>query len=154
MEKIINTDLIDLNLKAETKEEAIKTLIKRVDKCGRLNDINEYLKVVLEREKLSTTGIGFGIAIPHGKSDAVKIPTLAFGRCEDGIEWQSLDGKVVKIIFLIAVPEEAASNQHLRILAALSRRMMNEEFRKKLLEIVDEKELMNLLDDILAEIAA
>ncbi|QZY55832.1 PTS sugar transporter subunit IIA [Crassaminicella profunda] len=154
MEKIITTDLIDLNLKVATKEEAIKRMVERVNQCGRLNDASSYLKVVMEREEMSTTGIGFGIGIPHGKSNAVKIPTLAFGRCEDGIEWQSLDGQVVKMIFLIAVPEEAASNQHLRILAALSRRMMNEEFRNKLLEIGNEKELINLLEDVLAEIAA
>ncbi|WDV46588.1 fructose PTS transporter subunit IIA [Clostridiaceae bacterium M8S5] len=152
MDYITTVDLIDLKLESKTKEEAIKKLVEKIDDSGRLKDKNEYLKEVLKREELFTTGIGFGISIPHGKSDAVKIPTLAIGRCEEGIDWQSMDGEAVKTIFLIAVPEESASNQHLKILAALSRRLMNEEYRNKLLDATDSKDILILLEDIINEI--
>ena len=114
MGKIIEIDLIDLELDCLSREEAIEAMAELIDKCGRLNDKEEYVRVVKEREKLSSTGIGFGVSIPHGKSNAVKCPTLALGRVRQGVEWQSLDGEPVNIVFLIAVPQES-SNQHLKI---------------------------------------
>lgn len=148
MNKIINKNLIKLDVEAESKEECMKELIKLMEVEGRLNDPVSYTEEVLGREKLCTTGIGFGIAIPHGKCEAVKIPTVAFGRLKSSIEWQSLDGDPVKMVFLLAVPKESESNEHLKILAALSRKLMNEEFRSDLLSIQDEAELLALLETI------
>lgn len=140
MKNIIDIDLIDLNLNCVNKEDVIISMANLLDKSGRLKDKEEYIKVVMEREELSSTGIGFGIGIPHGKSSAVRVPSLAFGRISKGIEWQSLDGEPVNIVFLIAVPEESP-NEHLKILASLSRRLMDEEFVKKLKE-TDDKEIL------------
>lgn len=145
MEKIIDINLIDLNLNCISREEVIESMAELMDRSGRLNDKEEYIKVVLERESLTSTGIGFGIGIPHGKSNAVKIPSLALGRVKQGIEWQSLDGEPVSIIFLIAVPQES-SNQHLKILAALSRKLMDEKFIKELKETDDEELLINVIE--------
>ncbi|SHJ55685.1 PTS sugar transporter subunit IIA [Paramaledivibacter caminithermalis] len=148
MEKIIDINLIDLNLNCLNKEDAIISMANLLEKCGRLNNKEEYINEVIRREKLSSTGIGFGIGIPHGKSNAVKVPSLVFGRTKQGIEWQSLDGKPVNIIFLIAVPEKA-SNQHLKILASLSRKLMNQEFRKQLSEITNKKKLIEMLNGLI-----
>lgn len=149
MKNIIDIDLIDLNLNCINKEDVIISMANLLDKSGRLKDKEEYIKVVMEREKLSSTGIGFGIGIPHGKSSAVKVPSLAFGRIEKGIEWQSLDGEPVSIVFLIAVPEESP-NEHLKILASLSRRLMDEEFVKKLKETDDKEILIKSLYNVVA----
>tara|TARA_B100000965_G_C19566632_1_gene747140 strand:- start:961 stop:1410 length:450 start_codon:yes stop_codon:yes gene_type:complete len=149
MGKIIEIDLIDLELDCLSREEAIEAMAELIDKCGRLNDKEEYVRVVKEREKLSSTGIGFGVSIPHGKSNAVKCPTLALGRVRQGVEWQSLDGEPVNIVFLIAVPQES-SNQHLKILAALSRKLMNKEFIKQLKETNDKKELIKVIEGVVA----
>lgn len=148
MDKIINKNLIKLNITANNKESCMKELISLMELEGRLNDASCYTEEVLNRESLSTTGIGFGIAIPHGKCGAVKVPTVAFGRLNNGIEWQSLDGEPVNMIFLLAVPKEAESNEHLKILAALSRKLMNEDFRKDLLNIQEKDELLSLLESI------
>ncbi len=145
MNKIIDINLIDLNLNCISREEAIKAMAELMDRCGRLNDKEEYIRVVMERERLSSTGIGFGIGIPHGKSNAVKVPSLALGRMGQGIEWKSLDEKPVNIVFLIAVPQES-SNQHLKILAALSRKLMDEEFIKQLKETNDEELLIKVIE--------
>lgn len=149
MSIIMNEKLIKLGIDSDNKEGTIKELAKLIDNEGRLNDFDEYVKEVLKREELSTTGIGFGVAIPHGKTNAVKVPTVAFGRIESGIEWQSLDEKPVYMVFLLAVPEEAASNAHLKILAALSRKLIHDEFRNNLLEINDEEKLIESLEEVL-----
>lgn len=152
MINIINENLIKLDIKNNNKEEIIKQLAVLIDSENRLNNFDEYVEEVLNRESLTSTGIGFGIAIPHGKCSAVKIPTVAFGRLSEGVEWDSLDDKPVQVIFLLAVPEAAASNEHLKILAALSRKLLDESFRENLLKIDDKEHLMKLLSDVLGKI--
>lgn len=148
MNTIINESLIDLSLSAGDKKQAITQLAKQIHQDARLNDFDAYVEEVFRREELSTTGIGFGVGIPHGKTDAVKVPSVAFGRSVEGIEWESLDEKPVHMVFLIAVPEAAASNAHLKILAALSRRLMKEDFRQELMESKDEAALLGQLNEI------
>lgn len=148
MNSIINESLIDLTLSAGDKKTAITQLAKQIQQDERLNDFDAYVEEVFRREDLSTTGIGFGVGIPHGKTDAVKIPTVAFGRSVEGIEWESLDEEPVHMVFLIAVPEAAASNAHLKILAALSRRLMKEDFRQELMQSKDEASLLSQLNEI------
>lgn len=148
MNNIINKKLVKLDIDGNNKKEIIVELAKLIDEEGRLNSIDEYIEEVFKREELSTTGIGFGVAIPHGKTNAVKVPTVAFGRTKNGVEWQSLDGKPVHMIFLLAVPEKAASNAHLKILAALSRKLMDENFREELLTANSEEKLIESLETI------
>jgi len=135
-----------LDVKGTTKEEVIFELAELIDQEGRLVDYQKYCTNVMEREKLSTTGIGFGIAIPHGKCISVNEPTVAYGKKMKGLEWESLDGTPAQMIFLIAVPDESESNVHLKILAALSRKLMDEDFRAELLKADDAKTVLTLLD--------
>lgn len=146
MNNIVSENLIKLELEGNSRNEIIRELALLIDGDNRLNCCDTYIEEVLNREKLCSTGIGFGIAIPHGKCKAVKTPTVAFGRKLEGVEWESLDGEPVQMVFVLAVPEEAASNEHLRILALLSRKLMDEEFRQKLITVDDKDNLMELLD--------
>ena len=140
---IINELLIDLNVKENTREEVIRYLTDLAIKEGRVSDKDVYVQAVLNREKEYSTGMGFGIAIPHGKSSAVKEPFLCFGKV-DSVEWNSLDKKPVNMVFMIGVPEEAG-NAHLKILANISRKLMKQEFRDSLNEMKTSEELMEFL---------
>ncbi|ABY92127.1 PTS sugar transporter subunit IIA [Thermoanaerobacter sp. X514] len=145
---LINKNLVTLNLEAKTKEEAITKLAELAQKEGKITSIDEYVKSVLDREKTYTTGVGNGIAIPHGKSKAVKEAMIVFGKTTDGIEWDSLDGKPVNLIFLLGVPEENVDNVHLKILSQLSRKLMNDSFIEMLKKAVTVEEILNALSDI------
>lgn len=150
MSNLLNKNLVKLNINSSTRDEAIVELAELIEAEGRLVDYDEYIAEVFDRESKSTTGIGFGIAIPHGKSPAVKTPTIAFGRCKEGMEWDSLDGEPVKIIFLLAVPCDGDScNDHLRILASISRKLLHEDFNNALHSIENEEELVNLINSVL-----
>ncbi len=145
---LINEGLISLNLDAKTKEETIQKMADKMQQAGSLSDINQYSKAVLERESKGSTGVGFHVAIPHGKSIGVEKPALAFAKLLNPIDWQSLDGEPVTIVFLIAVPEGDTSNEHLKILSTLSRKLIHEELRNELQAAKTEQDVMNILDTI------
>ncbi|HHY80103.1 MAG TPA: PTS sugar transporter subunit IIA [Thermoanaerobacter sp.] len=145
---LINKNLVTLNLEAKNKEEAIIKLAELAQKEGKIISVDEYVKSVLEREKAYTTGVGNGIAIPHGKSKTVKEAMIVFGKTSKGIEWDSLDGKPVNLIFLLGVPEENVDNVHLKILSQLSRKLMNDSFIEMLKKAVTVEEILNALSDI------
>ncbi|MEW6106860.1 MAG: fructose PTS transporter subunit IIA [Bacillota bacterium] len=133
IQDLLSTDLICMNLRASTKDEVIRELAGVLDRAGKLNSLEEYIVAVYEREALGSTGVGMGVAIPHGKSAAVREPAVAFGKSVGGVDFQSIDGTPAHLIFMIAVPA-SADNQHLRILAILSRMLIHEDFRKGLME--------------------
>jgi fructose PTS system EIIBC or EIIC component len=144
------TDLLQesrilLQLQAENKVDLFKELSDLLKRDGLLSDQEAYLQALRKREEEGTTGIGDGVAIPHGRSSAVVRPALALGLSRGGIEYDSLDGKPVHIVFMIAVPEEA-NDEHLRVLALLSRLLMNEEVREGLLSAQSTKEVIALID--------
>ncbi len=143
---IINEDLIILDLPATTKEEAIRLLGEKADQAGRLNDVDGYIKAVLAREADYSTGVGFGVAIPHGKTDAVKEPLLMFAKVKP-MDWESLDDEDVDLIFAIGVPEKDSGTLHLKILAQLSRKLMKEDFRAGLRSATSPNEILQLLKD-------
>lgn len=145
---LINMDLIETDVKGETKDAVIDELIEKLDRVGALLSKPKFKKAILAREKEGSTGIGLSIAIPHGKSNAVKRPHVAFGLKKEGVDWDSYDGTLAKLIFMIAVPEESAGNEHLKILQMLSRKLMNEEFREKLLSVTAKEEAFQLLSQI------
>ena len=147
MSKVIVEELIHLNMNSTTKEEAIKELAMQVQKTGRIDDYNQYVESVFERENMTSTGIGFQIAIPHGKCQTVKTSTVAFGRLSKDIEWQSLDGEGVRFIFLLAIPESCEGDEHLRIIAQLSRKLIHKEFREKLAIAKYPQEIVELLEN-------
>lgn len=145
---LIDKKLIVLELDAKSKEEAICKLAQTAENNGKVISSGEYIESVFEREKTCTTGIGNGIAIPHGKSKSVKEAMIAFAKCKEGIEWDSLDGSPVEIIFLLGIPEQNVDNMHLKILSQLSRKLMNEDFVASLKSAESEDEVFAALSDI------
>lgn len=133
IQDLLTRDLICMNLRGSTKDEVIRELARVLDSAGKLNSLEDYIAAVYEREALGSTGVGLGVAIPHGKSAAVREPAVAFGKSIRGVDFQSIDGTPAHLIFMIAVPD-SADDQHLRILATLSRMLIHEDFRKALME--------------------
>ncbi|TDL73629.1 PTS mannose transporter subunit IIABC [Rhodococcus qingshengii] len=145
---ITNLELIETNLTGSTRDDVIDELIARFDAVGALSSKEGFKQAILKREAESSTGLGMNIAIPHGKSSAVKRPTVAFGIKRDGVDWKSLDGTEAKLIFMIAVPEKAAGDAHLKILQMLSRKLMDDSFREQLLKVSSKEEAFALLGKI------
>lgn len=144
-------DGIRLNVNVSSKAEAINQLVDLMEMTGSLKDKEAYKAQVLKREEEGTTGIGEGIAIPHGKCDAVIKPALAAMVIPKGVDYDSLDGEPVHLAFLIAAPN-TEDNIHLDVLSRLSVLLMDEEFTKQLkqaktpdefLQIIDKTEIQN-----------
>ena len=143
---LINIEAIDLNVRAFSKEDVIKKAIDLMSKNGNILDLNEYEKLVFNREQEGTTGIGEEIAIPHGKGNCVSKPGVSAMVIPDGVNFNSLDGKDVKLLFLIAAPN-TKDNVHLNVLSKLSSLLMNENFRNKLLNAKSKEEFLKIIDD-------
>lgn len=142
---LLTTKTIVLNATAKDKNEIIKKAIATIKNSGAIKNINEYSKLVYAREKKSTTGIGDGIAIPHAKSKVVKKPALAALVIKNGVDYKSLDGEKVNLLFLIAAPD-SKDNVHLDVLARLSNLLMHPEFKDALLKAKNAKEFMKAID--------
>ncbi len=138
---LLSEESIALKVKANSKEEIIKKVVDMMNDTGNIEDKSEYERLVLAREKEGTTGVGEGIAIPHGKSSTVKKPTLVAAVIPDGVDYESLDGKPVNLLFLIAAPD-TKDNIHLDVLSRLSTLLMDEGFRKKLIASKSKKEFL------------
>ena len=136
---------IALNPKIESKQEAIDKLVNLMDATGRLRDKESYKKAVLDRESLSTTGIGDNIAIPHAKTSAVKEAGLSAMVLTNGVDYDSLDGEPAKLFFMIAAPE-GENNLHLDVLARLSMMLMDVDFKDKLINAKSVDEFLSLID--------
>ena len=142
---LLSTDAIKLNGIANSKQDAINKLVDLMAKNGNLTDKEKYKEVVLKREEEGSTGIGEGIAIPHGKTDAVSKPGLSAMVINDGVEFDSLDGQPAKLLFLIAAPN-TKDNVHLDVLSRLSTLLMDTEFRKSLMEAKTPEEFLRCID--------
>ncbi|QYR21840.1 fructose PTS transporter subunit IIA [Paenibacillus sp. sptzw28] len=145
---LLDEKSIFIPLEASDKLSCIKAMIEGLDAAGCISDKAAYLDTVLKREETGSTGIGFSVAIPHGKSGGVKRAGLGFAKLASPLDWQSLDGSPVSAVIMIAVPEEAAGNEHLQILIAISRKLIDEDFRNKLLAVQNSQELFGLLETI------
>lgn len=145
---LLQEQSIIIPLDASDKSACMRALVDQLDAGGVLSDKAAYLEAVIKREETGSTGIGFGVAIPHGKSSGVKKPSLAFAKLSKPLDWQSLDGAPVSAVFMIAVPEEAAANEHLKILIGISRKLIDEDFRNQLLAVEEPKQLISLLQTI------
>ncbi|MCI8278092.1 MAG: PTS transporter subunit EIIA, partial [Staphylococcus xylosus] len=152
-EQINNTvDVFDKNVikivdKKNTRDEAIDDLIDQLDKNDYITDKKELKDAVLKREAEATTAIGMHVAIPHAKSSAVKQPVVAVMNNKHGIDWESLDGTLPNIVFLIAVPNDS-SDTHLKLLQRLSRTLMDDNIRKQLIEATQTQQIYDLLKEI------
>lgn len=144
------TDLLDVRSIAldgapKSKTEALDQIVGLMTKSGRIDDQEAYRKQVYAREEESTTGIGEGIAIPHGKCDAVNKPGLAAMVIKDGVDFDSLDGEPVTLMFLIAAPN-TEDNVHLDVLSKLSMMLMDEEFTSNLRNAESAEEFLAIID--------
>ncbi|MEC1262600.1 PTS fructose transporter subunit IIABC [Bacillus swezeyi] len=146
---IIDTELIEPTLTGETRDDIIDELIQKLSRTDVLHSESEFKQAIMNREQEGTTAIGMNIAIPHGKSAAVKKPSVAFGIKRAGVDWNSLDGSKAKLIFMIAVPKESEGNQHLKLLQMLSRKLMDDSYRERLLSVQTKEEAYKLLDEII-----
>lgn len=135
---------ISLNLKARNKRELLEELVELLVKSGELEDKEEMIKVLIEREKLGSTGIGEGIAIPHGKTKSVKKLIAAMGRSSQGIDFESLDGKPAHLFFLLVAPYDSAG-PHLKALARISRLLKDEDFREELMKATSKEALLEFI---------
>lgn len=142
--ELLQKESIALGRKPQDKADAIGQMVELLAKSGSLEDKKKFKQAILERERLSTTGIGEGIAIPHGKSSAVKRAALAAMVVPQGVDFASADGAPVHLLFMIAVPEEGAE-LHLEVLERLAAMLMDEDFRKRLTAAKDATEFLHIL---------
>ncbi|MFC8128654.1 fructose-specific PTS transporter subunit EIIC [Streptomyces sp. NPDC057302] len=139
---------VKVQLDSADKDTAIREMANLLASTGKVNDVEELVQTALRREAQGTTGLGEEIAIPHAKTDAVTSPVVGFARSAEGIEWGALDGTKAKLIFMISVPEAAAGDEHLRILALLSRKLMDTGFRERLEAAPDEAAILDVLREV------
>ncbi|MHC1683956.1 MAG: PTS sugar transporter subunit IIA [Clostridiaceae bacterium] len=133
------------NLSATTKLAVIEELIDVLYQDGKLTDKEELKKAVLHRESEFSTGIGMGIAIPHGKCSAVKEAAITFGRSQAGIDYESMDDKPAHLFFLIAVPEDS-SDIHLKALSEISRKLMHTDVREQIMNAQSFEEFIKVFE--------
>jgi PTS system nitrogen regulatory IIA component len=131
-------------LSGSSKKQVLTELVAPLEKDNNGMDTDQAVRVLLEREELGTTGIGDGIAIPHGKLDAIDRISVVVGRSTKGIEYEALDFKPCHIFFLVMAPEQVAG-MHLRLLAHISRLLKDEHFRQEFLKAEDAKALWQIL---------
>lgn len=142
---LLKKESIDLNGIVTTKKETIEKMTLLMEKGGNVKDLTKYRAGVFEREEEGTTGIGEGIAIPHAKTDAVSGPGLAAMIIRDGVDYDSLDGEPVHMVFLIAAPN-TEDNIHLEVLSRLSMLLMDDKFRENLMKASTVEEFLGYID--------
>ena len=136
-----------LFLNADSRDDALDQMIDVLCRAGKLKNRDRFHAAILEREKIVSTGIGLGVAIPHAKLEGYEEFFIAIGiQVEKGIEWNALDGSLVRLIFMIGGPDNRQT-EYLRILSHLTLAIKNEERRKKLLKTVDAREVVGLFAD-------
>lgn len=141
---ILDKDSIIEKLTSRDKKGVLEELVSVLAEHGKLADKEKTVQVLLERERLGSTGIGDGIAIPHGKLKEIHNITCSFGRKKEGVDFQSLDEKPSRLFFLLLAPEDSAG-EHLQALARLSRILKEAPFRKRLLKASSRAELYRLI---------
>lgn len=142
---LLKKESIDLNGIVTTKKETIEKMTLLMEKGGNVKDLTKYRAGVFEREEEGTTGIGEGVAIPHAKTDAVSGPGLAAMIIRDGVDYDSLDGEPVHMVFLIAAPN-TEDNIHLEVLSRLSMLLMDDKFRENLMKASTVEEFLGYID--------
>ena len=142
---ILSADSTLVDLKGETKEDIIAELVDTLAVGDAISDRNKVLQAVLEREKIMSTGIGDGIAIPHGKSDAVEKLVAALGTQRRGVDFEALDGEPAYVFFLLVSPANV-SGPHIKALARISRLLKNDDFKKKLIAAETAAEIIEIIE--------
>lgn len=145
LSKFCEEELMTFDLEGTTKEAVITKLVDLAAESSMVRDRDELLSAVLEREKLVTTGVGYGVAFPHAKTRALKGIVIVFGRSEVGVDFEAMDKKPVHLFYLIAAPEDAIG-AHLNVMARLSFIMKSEKNRERLMRAKTAGEVMLILD--------
>ncbi|CUS78116.1 PTS system IIA component, Fru family [Candidatus Kryptonium thompsonii] len=140
---ILTEDFVIVGLDVSSKEDAINALIDLIAKSDKVININKVREAVFEREKIMTTGVGKGFAVPHGKTDAVTDIVAAFAITKKPIDYDSLDGEPVRLIFLL-VGRDNMVGPHIKLLSRISKLMNDNNFRDKLINAKDPKEVVEL----------
>ena len=142
---ILSPRSVLVGLQGETKEEIIEELVDSLESGTVVTDREKVLQAVVEREKIMSTGIGDGIAIPHGKSDAVTRLAAALGIHKRGVDFEALDGEPAYVFFMLVSPANV-SGPHIKALARISRLLKNDDFKKRLISAADAAEIMRLIE--------
>jgi len=144
--EILNKDLLIPNLQSKNKKGVLEELASVLVGQKKLPDLDRVVEVLLDREKLGSTGIGDGIAIPHGKIKDLGGVVASFGRSREGVDFESIDQKPTHLFFLLVAPENSAG-VHLKALARISRLLRDPNFRKRLMEAGNEEELFQIISE-------
>ena len=147
LSEIVCEENINLSLEAVDKKDAFIKTAEIFYKNGIISNVNDYVNAVVKREEEFSTGIGYGLAIPHAKCSAVKKPAVAIVRLKNDIEYKSFDDEPIRMLFMIAVPEQGA-DEHIKILSTLSRKFMHEEFRNALKGAETASDIISVLNEI------
>ena len=143
---LLSEESIELNVEAKDKNDIIDKMTRLMLKTGRINNLEEYKKLVLKREEEGSTGVGEEIAIPHGKGECVTEPGLVAMVVPNGVDYDALDGKPVKLLFMIAAPN-TSDNVHLNVLSRLSTMLMDSNFKNKLISAKSKEEFLKIIDE-------
>ena len=135
--EILKESTVICDIEGGSKKEIVTSLASQLRTAGLVHDIDPVVKIVMERESLGSTGIGDGVAIPHGKLSGSGQVMCVFARSRKGVDFEAADGEKVHIFFLVLAPEDAAS-LHLMALSRISRVLRDPSFRKRLLELPDD----------------
>ena len=143
---LLSPERIKIPLVSSTKDEILAELVEVVGQNAAVRDLDEVLRAVREREEVLSTGIGSGVAIPHGKSNAVGDLSLVAGIKPGGVEFEALDGKPVSLFFLLVGPESAAG-QHVKALSRISRLLRRDSFRVRLAEATSPGQFYSIITE-------
>jgi PTS system nitrogen regulatory IIA component len=130
----------------QSRDEAIKLMSDELAKQGKIQDATEYYNAILDREKIVSTGIGMGVAIPHAKLTSVEDFFIAIGVLTQGVQWNALDGGTVRLIFMIGGPDDKQT-AYLQILSSLTMAIKDEERRKKILTLNSPEAIIQLFEE-------
>jgi fructose-specific phosphotransferase system IIA component len=139
----LNEDNVLLNVEAKDKYDLIDKLIEVASKSGKILDKEKVRQAVYEREKILSTGVGKGFAVPHGKTDAVNDIVLAFAITKEPLDYEALDNQPVRLVMLM-VGKDSLVSSHIKLLSRISRLMNNDEFRENLLNAKTKKEVLEI----------
>lgn len=141
--KMISKNLINLELNTDNKEDALIEMVNLLKKEDKIESEDKFLAKIIEREREGSTGFGRGIAVPHGKSETVNELSLSIGRSKKGIEYHSLDGRKVNLVFMVADYPDY-SPEYLKLVSTLVSWLRDDEFRNKLLDAENKSEFIKL----------
>lgn len=147
--EVLDKECINLELDSTEKDGVINELANLLYENHKINNLEKFIDDVYKREDMGVTGMGNGIAIPHGVSEQVKNPCVAIGKAKSEIKWESIDDTPVRLIFLMAVPDGDNNKQHLKILSKLSSFLAYESNIKMIMESKNNEQVINYLEEYL-----